>query len=282
MNLANNSLVKTVTKHGGEIVRYITKNSPTILTGCAIAGAFAAVGLAIKATKPALEHIEEEKTNHRDRIIILNGDEREDPELTEEEIAAIKLTPIEIVKATWKDYVPAGIMLVGTTACIIGAHSISAKRTAAMAALYTASETALKDWKAKTEEVVGKGKRDKISDAVAEEALRRDPYDPSTVNFTCRPGEVPCKDLETGRFWPCNRDKIQAAADRLRARAAYGDRVSVNDFYDEVGLPGVHRGDDRGWSVENEIQIAFTTIMTEEGIPVLAMAFDNAPTMWYY
>lgn len=282
MKLANNKLMQTVTKHGGEMVRYLSKNSPTILTGCAIAGAFVAVGLAVKATKPALEHIKAEKEEHRDRIIIKNGDEREDYDLTEEEIDAIQLRPTEVVKAVWKDYLPTGIVLAGTTACIIGAHSISAKRTAAMAALYTMSEQALKDYKGKAEEIVGKKKAVEITDAAAEEALKRTPYNPATAGFSCKPGEVPCCDLETGRYWPCNADRIKAACDRLKARIYAGERVTQNDFYYEVGLDGVKHGDDKGWCVENEIDLELTSSLTSEGVPVLAVGFRNAPTMWYY
>lgn len=282
MKLANNKLIKEVTKHGGELVKYISKNSPTILTGCAIAGAFAAVGLAIKATKPALQHIEEEKIEHRDRLIITDGDKRESNDLTQDEIDAIKLRPLEVVGAVWKDYVPTAIVLGGTTACIIGAHSISAKRTAAMAALYTASETALKDWKEKTEEVVGKGKTEKIKDAVAEEQLSRIPYSEEAIGFVCKPGEVPCCDLSTGRYWPCNADKIRAAVAELKARIYAGERISKNDYYYEVGLNGVQHGDDQGWCVENELDVELTSSLTSNGTPVLAVGFRNAPTAWYY
>lgn len=282
MKLANNKIIKELSKHGGDLVKYLSKNSPTILTGCAIAGAFVAVGLAVKATKPALEHIKEEKIAHRDRIIIKDGDEREDYDLTEEEIEAIHLKPLEVVSAVWKDYLPTAIVLGGTTACIIGAHSISAKRTAAMAALYTMSETALKDYKDKAQEIVGKKKAGEITDAAAEEALKRNPYAAATAGFTCKPGDVPCFDLETGRYWPCNYDKLTAARDRLKARIYAGERITVNDFYYEVGLNGVHHGDDRGWCVENEIEIDLTSSLTSEGVPVLAVGFHNPPTMWYY
>lgn len=282
MNLANNAIVKTVSKHGGDLVRYLSKNSPTILTGCAVAGAFAAVGLAIKATKPALEHIEEEKVKHRDRIIILDGDEREDNELTQEELDSIELKPLEVVQACWKDYVPTAIALAGTTACVIGAHSISAKRTAAMAALYTMSEQALKDYQAKTEEIVGPGKATKIHDAVIEEELKRHPFDEALMEGTPGPGMVRCFDQMSGRYFWSNADKIRAAAKTLEAQMAYGERVSVNDFYYQLGLNGVRFGEDEGWCTENPLDIEFTSSLMSDCTPVLAIAPRNRPTAWYY
>lgn len=284
MKMANNTIIKTVSKHGGELVKYLSKNSPTILTGCAVAGAFAAVGLAIKATKPALKHIDKAKVEHRDRIIIINGDEREDMELTQEEIDSIQLKPLEVVQACWKDYIPTAIALVGTTACVIGAHSISAKRTAAMAALYTMSEQALKDYKEKAEEIVGKGKAEKIKDSVAEKDLKRHPYDPN-VPVTLGRGEVMCFDRRTGRYFPSNMERIQRTVAELNKQMAYGERVSLNEFYyalEAPGLDGVEGGDEIGWCTENELDLEFTSSLMSDGTPVLCIGYRNAPTMWYY
>lgn len=287
MKAVNNTLVKVVTKHGGEMVRYLSKNSPTILTGCAVTGAFVAVALAIKGTKPAMRHIEEAKIEHRDRIIIVDGDEREDMELTQEEIDSIQLKPLEVVQACWKDYIPTAIALAGTTACVIGAHSISAKRTAAMAALYTMSEQALKDYKDKAEEIVGKGKAEKIKDAVVHEELQRHPYD-LNAPITLGRGEVMCYDRRTGRYFGSSMERIRTAAAELNKTMAYGDRVSLNDFYYAInessssGLSGVEDGDSIGWCTENEISLEFTSDLMSDGTPVLCIGHKNSPTMWYY
>lgn len=281
MKPINNKLLRTLSKHGGDLVNYISKNSPTILTGCAIAGAFVAVGCAVKATKPALKHIEEVKNEHRDRIVILRDDEREDYELTEEELDSVELKPLEIIQACWKDYIPTAIALVGTTACVIGAHSISAKRTAAMAALYTMSEQALKDYTTKAEEIVGKGKSDKIKDAVAEEQLKRHPYDPNTP-LAFEQGDVLCFDQMTGRYFSSNMQKIRTIMAELNAQIAYGERISLNDFYYALGIDGIQFGEDAGWCVENQVELEFTSSLTSNGTPVLAIRHKNQPTAWYY
>lgn len=280
MKLSNTKIVKEITKHGGEVARYLSKNSPTILTGCAVAGAFVAVGLAIRATKPALEHIREEKIEHRDRIIIKDGDQREDFDLTDEEIERIQLKPTEVVKAVWKDYIPTGIVLVGTTACIIGAHSISAKRTAAMAALYTMSENALKEYKEQAEKVVGKKKAGEITDAVHSEKVKNMPPDERIENVGG--GSVRCWEPITGRpFWSTP-EKIQSVVNDLNARMIGGDeRIPENEFFYELGLDGVEYGDDIGWSVDNMIKIRFTSSLSSDGRPVLVVGHENAPYAWY-
>lgn len=287
MKLANTKIIKTMTKHGGEVVKYLSKNSPTILTGCAVAGAVAAVGLAIKATKPALDHIREEKIEHRDRIIIPDGDEREDFDLTEEEIDAIQLKPTEVIKAVWKDYIPTAIVLGGTTACIIGAHSISAKRTAAMAALYTMSEQALKDYKTQTEKVVGKSKADKIHDAVMEEELKRHPYDEATV-IPGGSGKTLMFDPLSGRYFEGDIETLRHTVNTLREQINGGmDTVSQNEYYWaisealHVDLCGVTDGETRGWSVDNLLELKFTSSLTSNARPVLVVGFTNGPVPWY-
>lgn len=281
MKLANTKLVKEVSKHGGELVKYFSKNSPVILTGCAVAGAFVAVGLAVRATKPALEHIREEKIEHRDRIIIPNGDERESNELTEEEIEKIQLKPTEVIKAAWKDYIPTGIALAGTTACIIGAHSISAKRTAAMAALYTMSENALKEYKEQAEKVVGKKKAEEIKDAVnTEKVAKNPPIDEQIANVGG--GTVRCYEPISGRYFWSTPEKILASVNEMNARMIGGDeRIPLNEFFYEMHLDGTKYGDDQGWSVENMIKVRFTSSLTSDGRPVLVVDHENAPCAWY-
>ena len=114
----------------------ISKHSPEILVGVGIAGMLTTVVLAVKATPKALTLIEEKK----------------------EEQEVDELTPVETIKATWKCYIPAAVTCVASTACIIGASAVNAKRNAALATAYTLSETALKEYKAKVVETIGEKK----------------------------------------------------------------------------------------------------------------------------
>lgn len=281
MNLANNKLVKEVTKHGGEVVRYLSKNSPTILTGCAVAGAFTAVVLAVKATKPALQHIKEAKVEHRDRIVITDGDKRENFDLTDEEINEIPLKPLEVVQATWKDYVPTAIALAGTTACVIGAHSISAKRTAAMAALYTMSEQALKDYKAKAEEIVGKSKTQKIHDEIMADKVLNNPPKEDDVIITGT-GNTLCYEPITGRYFRSDAQTIRKVINELNSRMIGGDyRISLNEYFYDLGLDGTSIGDDMGWNVDCLIRENFTSSLTSNGTPVLVIDLEDGPFSWY-
>lgn len=281
MKVANSKIVKTISKHGGELVSYLSKNSPTILTGCAVAGAVTAVVLAVKATKPALEHIREEKKEHLNRLIVTDGDQGVSEEEKEMMIEEVPLKPLEVIQATWRDYIPTGIALAGTTACIIGAHSVDAKRLAAMTALYQISETTLKDYKSEAQKLLGKKKAEELKDSVAERQLDRHPMTEAGTVVTGR-GETLCYEPLTGRYFRSDINAIKAAINDLNARMVGGDeRISENEFFYELGLDGIKYGDDVGWNVDARIEPDFTSSLRSDGTPVLVVGHRNRPYAWF-
>lgn len=128
----------------------VKKHSPEILTGIGIAGMTAAAVMAVKATPKALRMVDEKEIRDGKR-----------------------LTTGEIVKTTWKCYIPPVVTGVCSAARIIGASSISARRNAALVTAYTISETALKEYRDKAVEVVGVKNEQAIRDAVAKDKLEK-------------------------------------------------------------------------------------------------------------
>ena len=68
-----------------------------------------------------------------------------------------KLTPAEVVKITWKCYIPAAVTGIAATACVIGANSVHASRNAALATAYHLSSAALTEYKDKVVENLRNG-----------------------------------------------------------------------------------------------------------------------------
>ena len=92
----------------------LSKHSPEILTGIGIAGMITTTVLAVKATPKALELIEDRK----EELDMHPADD---------------LSPVEVVKAAWKPYIPAAATGVASIVCLIGASSVNSKRSAALA-----------------------------------------------------------------------------------------------------------------------------------------------------
>lgn len=92
------------------ICKKVEKRSPEILTGLGIAGMCTAVVVGIKVTPKALQLIEEEKKEQK----------------------VEELKPVEVVKVTWKQYLPVALLTGASAACLIGANSVHSRRHAAL------------------------------------------------------------------------------------------------------------------------------------------------------
>lgn len=189
-------------------------------------------------------------------------------------------TTEEIVKATWKVWIPPVVSGALTIGAIIGSTAISEKRRAALAGLYAVSEAALKEYQEKTEEVVGKKKEQEIRDRVNEsKAVDADP--PWEVAPS---GVVWVLDRWTGREFQSTVERIRSAANELNSRILNGDLcASYNDFYEEIGLKGCEMGTECGWNLNHLCNPYFTSTLTSDMRPILVLDWDrgNTPSVNY-
>ena len=58
--------------------------------------------------------------------------------------------------------------------------------------------------------------------------------------------------------------------------------LSLNEFYDEIGLPSNDIGEELGWNINDGlIEVYFGSHLTDNGTPCLTIEFENAPTYNY-
>lgn len=241
----------------------LSKHSPEILTGLGIAGMITTTVLAVKATPKALQLIEEKKeVEKRD-----------------------KLTVIETVKTTWKPYVPAAVTGIVSVGCLIGANSVNAKRNAALATAYQLSSTALADYKEKLIEVAGEKKEKAVRDKIAQEKVDKHPVESTNVIITGN-GKTLCYDPQFGQYFESTIDDIKRAVTELNYRMV--DRgeeyVSLNDFYDELGVDRIDVGEDLGWNIGRDGKIVVTTSATlaKNNVPCVVIHYEVAPKYEYF
>lgn len=256
----------SVSKIFKDVRRATSKHAPGLLTGVGIAGMIVTTVLAVKATPKALQLVE---------------DKRDELELGTEE----KLKPVEVVKATWKCYVPAVVTGGVSIACLIGANSVNARRNAALATAYNLSATALAEYKDKVVETIGEKKERDIREKVAENKLKKEPSSKSQIIVT-GDGSSRFYDDITKRRFISDIEKVKRIQNELNARMLEGeDYVSLNDFYYELGLEGVNFGEDIGWTVRNGrsgmIKIDFSAHLDDDGIPCIVLEYAVAPTRGY-
>lgn len=237
------------------------KNSPVILTGTAMAGLLSTTVLAVKATPKALDRIEDASID--------------------EEGNSIELSKWEKFKVAAIEYVPTAISFVGTGACIIGAQTINGHRLAAMSALYSMSETALKDYKEEVRNTIGTKKADAIKDSINTKKVANNPPKDGNVIVTGN-GDVWCYETISGRYFMSTADAINRAENELVRQMNLGDsRISLNEWYLAIDLPTTKLGDEMGWTIESPLDVKFTSSLKSDGTPVLCVDYVVDPFPWY-
>lgn len=241
----------------------VSRHSPEILIGIGITGMITTTVLAVKATPKALLLMEERK----------------------KELDVEKLTPVETVKTTWKCYVPAAVSGVASIACLIGSNSVNAKRNAALATAYKISETAFSDYRNKVIETIGEKKEKTVRDKVSEEQVKNNPVKHTEIIVTGK-GKTLFYDNHSGRYFYSDLELIKRAANKLNRDIItdpFDSGVTLNQFYEEIGLSGTATGDALGWTLSGGlIEIYPSAQMAEEGSehegePCLVLNYETPP-----
>lgn len=242
---------------------FITKRSPEILTGIGIAGMVTTTILAVKATPKALD------------LIARAEDEKFDNGHGE------CLAKPEIIKACWKCYIPAAITCAASMACLVGASSVNLKRNTALATAYKLSETALSEYKDAVIETIGEKKEQMVKDKMSEKKLKEEPVTKSEIILTEK-GNTLCYDYHSGRYFKSDIDTIKKAVNEINSSMIRDDYASLNEFYDEIGLPHTEVGGSLGWNINDGLlEVYFSSKIADDGTPCIVMSYENQPKHGY-
>lgn len=242
----------------------VIDNSPAILTAAAVAGVASTAVLAATGSFKAAE--------------IINDHNRE------RDVSDLYLPPKEIAELTWKCYIPAAATGAATIAFIIGAQQIASKRQAAALSLYALSETAFKEYKDKVVEQIGVNKEQKVRDEVAQDRVNKTPPPPvpASTEVIIVGKSVLCMELMSGRYFRSDVETIRKAQNDFNQMVLNDFSASHNDFLNMIGLESSGYGEEVGWNIDNLIDIQFSTVMTPEGEPCLAIGYANWPKEDYH
>lgn len=240
---------------------WVSRHTPEILTGLGIAGMVTTTVLAVQATPKALRLIEE-----RREALELDYDE--------------KLPAVETIKAAWKPYIPAVVTGGVSVACLIGASSVNLRRNAALAAAYHLSETALSEYKEKVIETIGERKEKTVRDKIDKDHVEKNPPRNNEIIIT-GDGDTLCYDHHSGQYFKSSIDKLKKIENELNSRLLREDYISLNDLYDELGLPFTQVGEDLGWHVSKGlIEFGYGSQLIKD-TPCLVLNYNVAPQYDY-
>ena len=239
------------------VQKSISKHSPEILTAIGIAGMATTVVLAVRATPKALKQIDEA--------------EKEKGE---------KLTKTEVVKTTWKTYIPTAISGVASAACIIGANSVHTRRQAALYSAYKLSETAYTEYREKVKEEVGEEKEKVIRQKASEERVNNIVFHEEGIVHTGHGNTLFFEPISKTLF-RSSQNYIEKTINNLNWKMTNGNEpyVSLEDFFSENDLPDYPLGNELGWRTDKGlIDISFPAIKADNGEPCLQLEYLVPPT----
>lgn len=250
-----------------DIARKVEKlavdNSPSLLTGIGVVGTVATAYLTGKAAVKATQLIKIEEA----KLAVGSFDYTMDLQ--------------QKVKLVWTEFVPPVASCAVTIGAIIGANHIGSRRAAAVAAAYSLSEKAYAEYKERVIEKIGEKKEERIRDEIQQSRIDRNPASTTEVVITGS-GEVMCYESLTGRYFMSSREIIQRAENEINKQILDSDYASLSDFFDKIGLKPTTYSEEVGWKYDNMLDVKFSTCLSDDGKPCIAIAYAFAPVRNYF
>lgn len=169
-------------------------------------------------------------------------------------------TKKEAFISAWKCYIPAVTFGVSTIACIMGANALNRRQQAAITSLYVLAQNSYKEYTDKLKELHGEEAHNVIIDSIAKEKIKDVSISSSGgwYNSSLDFGESlepevtrTFYDSFSQRYFESTVEKVIQAEYHLNRNFMLAGIISLNDFYEFLGLEKTELGDELGWSSYN-------------------------------
>lgn len=174
---------------------FLDRNKPGIFLGLGIGSMLAATGSAITCSMMAKEALDEKR----------------------EELGTDHLDGKEIVRTAGPYFIPPLVFSATGIALILCGDHINTERGAAAMAAYAISESAFREYRSKTREIVGEKKEKDIKEAVAKDIVERNPVQSGSIIITGN-GDCLCFDNVANQYFRSSKVKIESIINEIISR----------------------------------------------------------------
>ena len=210
------------------------------MTCISAAGVVVTVVLAVKATPKALKCIEKEK-------------EVKNPENGE------NLTRMETIAACWRCYIPAAATGIATIGCIFGANALNRRQQASLVSAYALASRSFNSYKRKVKELYGEEAHKKVMASLAAEKSTKPEISAGSLAQMTSLGFEDANEEErlfydaiSDRYFQATISQVLQAEYHLNRNFAIGGGfITLNQFYEFLGISKVKGGDEVGWMVSD-------------------------------
>lgn len=209
--------------------------SPAILTTLGILGVVGTAATAVKATPKALKLIK----------------------IRKEELKTDKLEPIELVRVSWKCYIPSALIGAGTVACIVGIGAIDRRNQAALTSAYAMLNESYKQYRQAAKKVYGDDADNKIHAEMAKDAMVHTSdwgYQVYNMDMDSDSEKLLFYDLTTKRYFTTTMAAVLNAEYHINRNLALRGECSLNEWMSFLGLDDVENGDEMGWDINKMVE----------------------------
>jgi hypothetical protein len=234
--------------------KFVTDNSPGILTGLAVAGTVTTAVLTGKAMF--------------DVGMDLNASNY---------LVGAKYDKKQLVKSYWKDFVPAAVSGVATATCIVAANHIGTRRTAAIAAAFKLSEQLTEEYKERVIKTLGGQREETMRSELAQDRMVRAG---GSETIIIAGSECLFFDEMSGRFFKGEMENIRKAINDINYKVNNYYCASLSDFYELIGVQKTTFSDEVGWNTDELLDVKFAATMLDNK-PAIAISFNNVPIRGY-
>lgn len=204
------------------------KVAPILLSVVGAVGVLATAALAIKATPKAMDILKEKEE---------------------------KLTAKEVVQVTWKCYIPTAVSAAVTIGCIAGAGILSERQITALTGAYGVIQNTYKNYISEVKRMFGEETHKDILRTIATERATQEHITAETFTWNTSLDFEDAKEEEFlfydrfgDRYFMSTISSVLQAEYHINRNFCLGGCVTLNDFYDFLGIEKSTEGDNLAWS----------------------------------
>ena len=168
------------------------------------------------------------------------------------ELEVDELDGVEIIKTTWKCYIPTAISCITSLSCIVGSSVLGHKRQASLISAYAFINDSYNRYRRSVNSVYGEGADSAILAHMAEEKYISDSV---WGNVIYRPDDDGSEDVLfydqiENRYFTSKIASVLTAMYHVNRNLTIRGYVTLDEYYDFLGIDTIENGDILGWCME--------------------------------
>ena len=248
-------------------VNGIKKQYPLILSVIGSIGVVATAVTAVKATPKALDVIRIDREIRKGKA---------------ETLEDLKQTKADLIKLTWKYYIPSVAIGISTIACIMGSLALSRSQIKSITSAYILLDQTYREYKSKVKELYGEN----ADHAVKTEIIK---YLYEDSDIISRGKVLVFYEENYGKLFERTMTEVVLAEYNLNRKFALDGEASINDFLGFLNLEPVVFGNCIGWLSDSNydfyghpwIEFKHELIVLDDRMECISINVDNLPSIYY-